>query len=186
MRMNNFKLSGFTMIELLLGMSVMATLLVSGLVVFYKILGGGNKTSIYMSLDGESRMVISAIKEILKYSKATAMGSNDRQDCLSAGASGLSDDSIVIESIKDGVSSTLQLSGDYIASVSATTKNINSDTIAIERVDPATPVFLWKCETGVADTVEVNFKATAAGVSGQTSVSENYKAVVVLRNTGIY
>lgn len=172
---------GFTLIELMVGVAVLAILTTTGVAVFLGSLRGSSQVEIRRTLDNRARLLLNGLARFLREAKITSLSGTDRTACLTNGSA--TGDSLVVEGL-DGLTTTLSVSSGMLSSVSAQTVVLNPESVTLDRKSGLTYYFTWYCAAGVPDRLVMEFEATSVGTEGDTSLSNDYILDVVLRNTG--
>lgn len=173
---------GFTLIELMVAIVVLAILSTAGVNIFYRSLRGSSQVELRRALDDRSRLIMSALGRYIREGRIVSLSGVDKNSCVASGqATGTS---LVIRALDD-LDSTISLTGGQISSSSAEgTVVMNPGTeYTISQAD-TTPLFTWYCASGVADRVLVNFRGSSVSNEGDVTVTKDYSLDLILRNSG--
>ncbi|OGD71181.1 hypothetical protein A3A84_02295 [Candidatus Collierbacteria bacterium RIFCSPLOWO2_01_FULL_50_23] len=172
---------GFTLIELMVAVGIIAILAGTGAAIFSRSLRGTSQIEIRRTLDDRSRLITSGLGRFFREGVAISLDGQSRNACLTAGS--LNGDSLVIEAI-DELLSTISESGGQISSVSAETVVINPEGVTVIHKPGLGYYFSWYCSLGVPDRLVMQFNATSTSQQGDSIVNNDYIIEVTMRNSG--
>ena len=177
---------GYTLIELVMSISLLVIVLLGGTAIFFRSLRSSGISDIQSSVNNNLRTLDEMIEGVLRYGTVTHLvGLNDldieRDDCLLAGDNGVTGKAIVI---RDSWGATAQYTRGvdienergYVASNSAMISNPEIDVTKLE--------FLWYCRSGVNDKIKLLIEAKTEESSGETISGKIDKDINML-NSGI-
>lgn len=170
--MEKEKIQGFTLIELITVVSVLAVLITAGMSIFYRSLRGSSKVEVSKSLDTEVQHVINSMSRLIRESRMVSVDGNDRDVCFAQGS--VSGSLLVVEDF-GGHTTTYSLSGGRIASNSAFLSSVG--------VNLSNLLFTWKCKADSFDGLSVGFDASVLGDDGSTSANGSYDFNLLIRNS---
>ncbi len=159
---NRYVISGFTLIELMISVSVLVILSIGGSLVLFSTLGSKSYNAADSIITNSSTQTLIAFEKIIKYAKidsvvATATGTTySRTGCNGAGSGGVSGDKL--NAHDNYGSSIFLLSGNGIASNAA---QMSSTDLVISNL-----AFTWYCVPGRNDRIKVFFKGTYVNSPG--------------------
>ncbi len=170
--------AGFTLIELMVSVAVMAIIISSGVNIFFRSLQNSSSSDLKRQVDTRSRVILDSLSRYLREARIVSLDGFSRTNCYKFGS--LSGSSLVTNDIYS-VPSTISLNGAVLASSSAFgTLNLNPEsTISVVPIPPATSIFTWKCAAGRADNLEIQIRISAGG-----GVYNDFIENLTLRNTG--
>lgn len=176
------KRKGFTLIELMVSISVLALISAAGMGIFFRSIRDSSKSELTKSIDDRSRVIIASLTRYLREGQITNLDSYTRQDCLVGVVTGTN---LTVRGF-DGLISQITLNSGQLASVSASGSQIyNPETgFTITNINASTPLFSWTCQAGVSDTITVSMKMLMNGDATTGTVSKDYIFNIILRNTG--
>lgn len=180
MRLNR----GYTLIELVVAVGILAVLTTTGVMIFMRTLRASSQVEIRKTLDGRAKLVLNSLARFLSEAEATELEGVGRFDCLSAGS--LEGDTLKVMAL-DNIETSFSVSGGTLASIAAIlvqTINLNEATEVSFGKAGGVDYFTWYCLNGVPDRLRMRFKATAVGQEGDAGVSNDYDLEVVMRNSG--
>jgi prepilin-type N-terminal cleavage/methylation domain-containing protein len=173
--MKNIKIKrnlGFTLIELITVVSVLAILITAGMTIFYRALRGSSRVEVQKSLDTEAQHVINSMSRLIRESEIVFVDGSSRDICFSSQT--VSGSSLTVADI-DGNTTTYSLSNGRIAS--------NSAFLSSVEVDLSHLSFEWKCKSNSFDSLNVGFDASVVGDDGSTSADGSYSFDLLIRNS---
>jgi prepilin-type N-terminal cleavage/methylation domain-containing protein len=170
------KNKGYTLIELVVVIGVMAVIIGAGMGIFYQSLRSGSKVDFELFMDSSSRVIESSMVDTIGFSRVVSVGGQDQDLCLGAGATGVSGASLVIEVA--GSLTEYSLASGNITSNSA---QINPSGMGVNSL-----VFNWICMSGETEKVIVGFAAQAEKDSQPVEIEKSYVFEVLLKNSGYY
>jgi|CXWL01.1.fsa_nt_gi prepilin-type N-terminal cleavage/methylation domain-containing protein len=174
------KQRGFTFIELIMGVGVLALMATVGAAIFLRALRGTSGIEVRRSLDDRARLVLDGLGRFFREGQFVSLSGQTRSDCLTAGS--LNGDSLVVKAL-DGLDSTFSVSAGQLSSASAQTVILNPESVTLSYKTGLTYYFVWYCLRGVPDRVVMEFKATSTGTGGDTTLSNQYILDVISRNS---
>lgn len=175
------KTCGFTLIELMVAVGVLAILATTGTAIFMRSLRGTSQVEIRRTLDGRAGLIVNGLSRFFREGVAVSLDGQTRDTCLTAGS--VNGSSLVIEAI-DGLSSTFSESGGQISSVSGQMIVINPESVTVTYKSGLGYYFAWYCSRGIPDRMVMQFNATSISQQGDTSVNNDYIIDVTMRNSG--
>jgi prepilin-type N-terminal cleavage/methylation domain-containing protein len=168
------KNKGFTLIELVVTIGILAVVLSTAMVSFYQSLKSGAKTERSLNQDGEVEIVLKMMERGVIYSQLNEVEGVSRAGCLQN--SGLAEGNTMKVSDKYG-QTTYAISDIYLASNSA---RLTSDGVKIDSLN-----FVWDC-SGAWDEVTIEMTVQSKDGSGNWGFDKSYKQSWVLRNSGSF
>ena len=173
---------GFTLIELMVAVGILAILASTGTAIFMRSLRGTSQIEIRRTLDDRAGLITNGLGRFFREGVVVSLGGQTRDTCLTAGS--LNGSSLVVKAI-DGLSSTFSVDASgLISSVSAQTIVINPESVTVDYQGVLGYYFTWYCSAGIPDRLVMQFKATLVSQQGDTSVNNDYIIDVTMRNSG--
>lgn len=174
------KINGFTLIELVVSLAVLALIVSSGVNLFFRSLRDTSKSDLRKQVDERARVILGSLTRYFREAEIVSLSGSTRTTCISSGS--ITGSSLVASDLY-GNNSTFSISNAQLASTSASTLILNPETsITISTV--STPLFSWYCSAGVPDRIKMQFRITAEGEEGTGTTYEDYVLDLTLRNTG--
>lgn len=176
------KSKGFTLIELMVAIVILALLSATGVNIFYRSIRGTSQVELRKALDDRSRLIMAALGRFIREGKIVSLDGVSKESCVTDGET--TGSSLVIRSL-DNIETTLSLSDGQVSSASSLgTIVFNPDeTYTVDLVD-ATPFYTWYCANGVADRILINFRGNSISTEGDVTATKDYSVDVILRNSG--
>lgn len=176
-------MKGFTLIELMVSIVILAILSAGGVNIFYRSIRGTSQLELRKTLDDKSRLILSSVSRFVREGKIVSLNGINKEACLPSGST---TGNILVLRALDDIVTTITISGGSISSSSAIGTIVLNPDLASYTVTQAdtTPLFTWYCSGGVADRMLFNFRATSVSSDGEPSVIKDYAADMILRNTG--
>lgn len=173
---------GYTLIEMLIVVSLMAIILLGGTTIFFRNLRSGGVGNIDMNVNSELRSVLSMIEKDIRFSNVISVGSGTRSDCVIAGADGYMGNSLTVADLQ-GLTTTYLLDTEKIASFSAVTAK------QVDLTSPAAKVtglrFTWYCLSGISDKMKIEIDMKSAVVGSGFDITRTVSREINLLNSGI-
>lgn len=173
------KIKGFTLIELVVSLAVLALIISSGVNLFFRSLRDTSRSDLRKQVDERARVVLGSLSRYFREAKIVSLNTQDRTACLGAGSTGILGSSLVASDLY-GVNSAFSIANDKLGSNSAI---LNPET-SIKLSVPSGSLFTWYCSAGVPDRIKMQFRITAEGEEGTGTTFEDYVLDLTLRNTG--
>lgn len=174
------RFGGFTFIELMMGVGVLALMATVGAAIFLRALRGTSEIEVRQALDGRARLILAGLGRFFREGQFVSLSGKTKPECLAAGS--VSGDSLVVKAL-DGLSSTFSVSAGLLSSASAQTVTLNPESVKLAYKTGLTYYFVWYCSRGVPDRMVMEFKATPTWTGGDTTVSNEYILDVISRNS---
>jgi|SRR3989338_7086955 len=179
----NFKFSsqeGFTLMELITVITVMMILTVATISMFARALKNSSYAESQRLIDGSAKSIIDSLgryfREVQVISLDNDVVNKGRDSCLNAPA-GIAGSRIRVASL-DGSETDIALSNSELSSNGA---RLNPSNVMIGDL-----AFVWKCDSGTSDRLDVSFTASVSGTPSEgyedTLKKRSYVFGVVLRN----
>ncbi|HSV94773.1 MAG TPA: prepilin-type N-terminal cleavage/methylation domain-containing protein [Spirochaetia bacterium] len=173
---------GYTLIELVMAVSLLVIVLLGGTSIFYQSFKSSGVSDIQASLNNSLRSLEEMIEGSLRYGKVTRVygdsGNKIRSDCLVAGDFGVSGYLLEIQDPSGGVAVYTLLSDGTVSSNSGVI--ISNPDIYVTKLE-----FRWYCKSGVYDKMNLSMEATASGNTTEVTTATLVKDISLL-NSGIY
>lgn len=170
--------TGYTLIELIMAVSLLVLVLVGGTTIFYRSFRSSGISDIQASLNTSLRTLDEMIERTLRFGEVVRVGENNyRPECLEAVPSeGISGSEMVVRDQSGGVA-IYTLSEGVVSSNSGVI--ISNPEIEITKLQ-----FTWYCRSGVNDKMNLLIEASSKTNSGEGSKAVFNKDINLL-NSGI-
>ena len=165
---------GFTLIELVVSVGVMAVVISGGVNLFFRALRSSSAADSKRQIDSRSRVILGSLSRFLQETKISSLDGQDRSSCLTLGS--LTGSDIVVTGL-DGEQTTITLTAGKLASGSMILNP--EDSVTVSTVPPLNNLFTWNCNGGVADQIEMQVR-----ISTGAEVYSDFTLGLTLRNTG--
>lgn len=154
-------LVGFTLIELMMSVSILVILSIGGSLVLFKTLGSKSFDAADSTITSSATQTLIAFEKTIKFARVDSLSIGGtttyiRADCDAAGVNGVVGDTINVHDLYGNSSFTL--SGSGIASSGAV---MSTADLVISNL-----AFTWYCVPGRNDRLKVSFKGTYVGSPG--------------------
>lgn len=169
---------GYTLIELVMAVSLLVIVLVGGTAIFYRSFRSSGISDIQTALNNSLRSLDEMIERSLRYGKVSFIGASNRDACLTAGATGISGNSMTVID-PAGESIVYTLTEGVVSSASGTPVPISNPEIEVTKLE-----FTWYCRSGVNDKIKMVIEAKSKGKSEEI-VSGDFVKDINLLNSGI-
>ncbi len=171
---------GYTLIELIVALSLMIVVLLGGTTLFTQNLRTGGLTDIDLNLSSSSRFLLDELERNLRFGKVISVNTSSKDDCLAAGTSGISGTSFSVED-NTGLVSIYSLSNNKIASTSALTNNVdylNSDSVLVKSLSVK-----WTCQSGISDKINLDINVSSSVLGTGVTISRTVSRELLLLNS---
>lgn len=173
---------GYTLIELIVALSLMVVVLLGGTTLFTQNLRSGGLTDIDLNLNSSVRYLLDELERNLRFGKVVSVDSIAKEDCLAAGLVGSVGSTLSIED-PNGLVSVYSLTNNKIASTSAVsgaTVNLNSDSVLINSFSVK-----WTCQSGISDKINLEINASSSVLGTGVTISRTVAREILLLNSAI-
>lgn len=172
-------LKGYTLVELVVSVSLLVVILVGGTSIFYRSFRSGGLSDIQTTVNSSIRSLDEMIERSMRYGTVLRVvnGSTgyERDECLGAGEVGVTGDTLVVQDLGGGAAIYSLSDG----KVSSNSSQISNPEIVVTRLS-----FNWVCQSGVNDKMNLVIEAHEEG-KGEASASGKFEKDINLLNSGI-
>jgi prepilin-type N-terminal cleavage/methylation domain-containing protein len=168
-------MKGFTLLELMIVVSVMAVLIMGATLVMYKTLSSRGQNQAETNINQAGSQAMEAIEQSVKFSTIEGVGVVKRATCLTAGAGGISGSTLSVSDSWGTTTYSLNASS-KIASNSA---EISGSLVVVTNLS-----FTWLCAQGYPDKLRISFEMNDAEVS-DVLLKRTFRRDISLYNSGI-
>jgi prepilin-type N-terminal cleavage/methylation domain-containing protein len=170
------KVWGYTLIELLMAISLLVIILVGGTTIFYRSFRSSGVSDIQTTLNNGLRSLDEMIERTLRYGEVLRVGdSNFREECLEGEVSG---STLVVRDASGGVA-IYSLLEDGRVSSNSSDSIISNSCLKITKLQ-----FTWICRSGVNDKMNLLIEAEPVSKADEGQVA-TFKKDLNLLNSGI-
>jgi len=167
--------NGFTLIEIMIVVSVMAVLIMGGSLVMFKTMSSRGQNQIDININQAASQIVDMIEKGIAFSIVGSVGGSTRQMCIDAGSTGVEGSTLTVSDVWGSTTYSLNLD-DNIAS--------NSTVVSTSNVIVSDLSFRWFCVSGYPDKIRVSFTlddlAADSGVLDRT-----FRRDINMYNSGI-
>lgn len=175
-------MKGYTLIEVIIAVVLLAIILLGGTSLFYQNLKLSGLSDVDSNLSNSLRTILSSIEKDIRYAQITAVGEGTRLDCVAAGEAGYVGDSLTVSDL-DGYGTVYSVEDDKIASTSSQTDRVSyltSDDLSISKLE-----FTWYCATNISDKIKIVIDGSSNALSSGIEVERSVSAEINLLNSGL-
>ena len=165
---------GYTLIELVVTVALLAIVLMSGTAIFYKSFRSSGISDVHTVVDNDLRSLGEMLEKTLRYGTVVRIGDSTRVECL-ASVDGVSDSSLIVRDLS-GREAIYTLDGEQLS--------LNSAIISNPEIRVTNLEFTWYCRSGVNDKMNLLITATSSLITGEVASSTLNKDIYLL-NSGI-
>ena len=165
--------NGFTLIELMIAITVLVILMVGGTFVLLQTLGSRGQNQVEVNINQAGSQAMESVEQSIRFAFVESLGGGiTRSSCISAGQSGVTGSSVTVS---DSYGQTrYYLTGNRLASESATIKYLSSTDVVASNM-----VVTWYCVTGFSDKLRIKFDMTGG------SIVRTFSRDINMYNSGI-
>ena len=168
---------GFTLMEIMIAVAVIAVLATGGMLVIARTLGSRGQSQGEININQAGAQAMAAFERSVRYGVVTQVGTGDRNDCIAASAAGVSGNDLIV---KDAWGmTTYSLITDRIASVAGSTKYLTTPDVDVSSLE-----FTWYCAAGAPDKLRISFDMDDPVIQGGILL-RNFERDISLYNSGI-
>lgn len=177
---------GYTLIELVISISLLVIVLLGGTAIFFRSLRSSGISDMQSLVNNNLRSLDAMIQNVLRYSTVIRLvgttGDFSRTQCLSAGSNGVTGQTLTV---RDGMGGTAVYSRgvntDNIGFISSNSGVV----ISTPEIDVTKLEFVWYCRSGVNDKLKLVIEASVKTKSDEKTSGKIEKDINLL-NSGIY
>jgi len=178
------KTDGYTLMELMLTISLIAIILIGGTAIFLNGLRSNSIGDMDQKLNTSLRSTLNTFERNIRFGTIISVDSNERNVCLANAEAGVSGTSLIVED-RLGAESEYKIddAGSKVASISAVSTAkvfISSNDIEVSDIS-----FTWYCRSGVNDKINVQITASAIASGGGVLAPRTMSRQIELINSGI-
>lgn len=152
----------FTLVEMMIAVTVMAVIVMGGTMVFFRTLSSSGVNQSVLNVSASSAQTLLAIENNIRYKKVLSLNASDRAACVVAGANGNSVQGDTLKVYDDYGTTTYSLSANNIASDSGSgVITINSPNLNVNSL-----LFEWMCTPGTYDKIRVTINTNDVNLPG--------------------
>lgn len=173
---------GYTLIEMIVALSLFMIILLGGTTLFTQNLRSGGLTEVDLDLNGTLRSMLDEMERTMRFGRIIKVDDIDRDQCLVFGTDGYTGTNVEVEDLS-GLTSIYSLSADRIASVSSetsTTTYLNGEGIKINSLS-----IKWFCQSGISDKINLEINASSTVLGSGVTISRTVSRDLVLLNSSI-
>jgi len=172
------KKNGYTIIELVVGVSVLVLLAVMAMTILSRSMSSTARVESERLLDENAKMINDWLTRFIREGEVIMVNENDKEECLENGS--VSGDDLTIRAI-DGYDTLIALNDGVLAS--------NEAELHLSSLTMSNFVVIWECGQGLPDRVDVSFSLSLT--TGSMGIVEDkdsllstksYNLSVVARN----
>lgn len=173
------KNSGYTLIEMMVAISLMVIVLMGGTTLFIQNLRTGGMTEADLNLNGSLRAILDEFERNLRYGKVIKVDEVNRDQCLAYGDTGYTGTKVSVEDL-NGLVTVYSLLSNKIASTSSLTNDtdyINNDTVRVNSVS-----IKWFCRSGISDKINLSIDASTTSLGNGVTITRSVSRDLILLN----
>ncbi len=174
---NMKKINGFTLVEVMIAVVVVAILLTGGSLVLFGTLGSRGQNQADININQAGSQAMESIEQSIRFANIEAVGASDREDCRAAGSIGVSGSNVTVRD--SWGSSTYSLDSDRLASSSGSTVYLSTPNVVASSLS-----FTWLCVNGSYDKLRVTFDLNDVSVASEL-LKRTFKRDINMYNSGI-
>lgn len=174
-----FKISGYTLIEMLVALSLMIIVLMGGTLLFTQNLRTGGLTEVDLSINKTSRALLDEFERLLRFGVVEGVDDFDKNNCLEAGSAGVSGSRIKTKSVT-GVDIDYYLANQRVASLSG--DMIDPYFLNDESLDVNSLQFQWFCQSGISDKIKIDMNVSSTVLGTGVTITKSVSRDILLLN----
>ena len=175
------KYSGFTLVEMMIAVSVLAVIMVGGTLVMFKTISSRGQNQADININQIGSQAMDAIEQSVKFSYVDTVGGFSRVDCIGAGSAGVSGNILTVSDQWGTTTYATESFGGVGESVQIAS---NSTPISSPIVNASSLVFTWICGNNVSDKLSVSFDLDDVSVQGGV-LRRTFRRYINMYNSGI-
>ncbi len=174
---------GYTLIEMLVALSLLLIVLLGGTLLFTQNLRTGGLTEIDLSLNNTARSLLDELERSLRFSKIRSVDDTDRDECLELGELGYEGTTVTVEDI-NGLEIRYGLQSNRVASFSGIPESfvyLHNDSVNINSL-----VVKWYCQSGINDKINLEMSISSTVLGSGVTITKTVSRDILLVNGAIY
>lgn len=177
---------GYTLIELVVVITLLSVILLGGTSVFYRSLRSNALGSMDLTINLESRSVLSLIEKNIRFGTVESVALSSppttylRDQCEDSGS--VVGDQLFISDMQ-GLTTLYSLSSGKVASTSSVPRTIdltNSSVVTVKTLK-----FTWYCQAGISDKIKIDITMENPTAADDLVVTRTVSKEINLLNSGI-
>lgn len=168
---------GYTLVELIMAISLLMIVLVGGTSIFYRSLRSSGVSDVQAVLNSSLRSLGEMIEKNLLFGSVVSVtdagGVKNRNDCLAQPA-GVTGSTLKFKDSSGGEAIYSRLSNGSVSSNSAV---ISNPGIYVKKLN-----FTWICKSGVNDKINLEIEATSSAKTGDSILGKLNKKILLLNS----
>lgn len=172
------KRNGYTLVELVVAVSLLSIVLLGGTIIFFKSFKSSGVSDAQTNVNNSVRSLEEMIEKAVKYGtvyRVVGASDNDRTACLAAGSTGVVGSQVSVRDLNGG-SALYSFANGEVSSNSAV---ISNPSVTVTKFQ-----ITWYCRSGVNDKMKIEIEATSGKVNQDLVVGKLEKDINLL-NSGI-
>ncbi len=173
------KIVAYTLIEMLVALSLMVIVLLGGTLLFTQNLRTGGLTEVDLKVNSSARAVLDELERNLRFGEVIRVGESTREDCLDATDLGVEGSLMVVETL-GGVETEYSLREQKIASLSAGNDEpfyLGSDDVIFNSLS-----IQWFCQSGISDKINLEMSVTSNVLGTGVAITKTISRNILLLN----
>lgn len=172
-------MKAYTLIEMLVALSLMVIVLLGGTLLFTQNLRTGGMTEVDLKLNSGSRLLLDEMDRILRFGSVLSLSGYSKDDCLEAAEVGLAGQRIKVLSIS-GTEIDYYLSESRVASMASSIVDpmfLNSADLTVGDLQ-----FSWFCQSGISDKIKIEMDVSSVVLGTGVNITKKVSRDILLLN----
>lgn len=176
------RILGYTLIEMLVALSLMVIVLLGGTLLFTQNLRTGGLTEVDLRVNSSGRAILDELERILRFGEVVSVGDARRDNCLEALGDGVEGSNIVVETL-GGVETEYSLSNQKVSSVSG--DNVDPFYLGGDDISVNSLTAKWFCQSGISDKINLEISISSTVLGTGVTITKTISRDILLLNGSI-
>lgn len=175
-------MKGFTLIEVIIAVLLMAVILLGGTALFYQNLKATGLSDVESYMSNTLQSIFRSLEKDVRFGEIRNVGDGDRAACLAAGSSGYTGTSLLLGDL-GGQETLYSLFEGKVASTSSTTSRrtfLNTDQVIVQSL-----TFTWYCQNNISDKISITIDVSSSALGSGITAEQNASLEINLLNSGL-
>ncbi len=175
-------MKGYTLIEVIIAVMLLAIILLGGTSLFYQNLKVSGISDVDSNLSNALKNTLSSIEKDIRFGQVNAVAAGTRLECVAAGIDGYAGNTLSVSDL-GGYGTVYSIVNGKVASTSSETSRVSyltSDDLTITNLE-----FTWYCDTNISDKIKIAIDGSSNALNTGIKVEQTVSTEINLLNSGL-